>query len=201
MHWAYVWNDGLCIHGSSLLLRTPHQTASPTVLETLARLLQIPLLLGHDRHELCQNFSKRRRQGLFVKATLRYISGFMPEPKESADWTGISGPQANKRRQTAAKSVQFLGVSRRQTCLYVWIKSDACLFISAWKGSTGTRGLQLLRLLVAFTKPEQKWKANRKESSLAARSQSCVVHNGFGWIITPVWCFALVGWKVNSLMH
>lgn len=67
MHWAYVWNDGLCIHGSSLLLRTPHQTASPAVLETLARLPQIPLLLGHDRHEPCQNFSKRRRRGLFVK--------------------------------------------------------------------------------------------------------------------------------------
>lgn len=70
MHWAYVWNDGLCIHGSSLLLRTPHQTASPAVLETLARLPQIPLLLGHDRREPCQNFSKRRRRGLFVKVAL-----------------------------------------------------------------------------------------------------------------------------------
>ncbi len=57
-----VWNDRLCIHtahGLSLLLRTPHQTPTPAVLETLARLPQIPLLSGHDRLEPCQNFSKK----------------------------------------------------------------------------------------------------------------------------------------------
>lgn len=111
-------------------------------------------------------------------------------------------PRPNQRRQTAAKSVQFLRVRRRQTRLHVWIKSDACLFISHENARLGPWACSFLRLRVVFTKPEQKWKANRKESSPAARSQSCVVHNGFGGINTPV-CGRMEGELINALtwMH
>lgn len=46
---------------------------------------------------------------MFVKVMLRYITGFMPEPKEFPDLTGISGPRANERRQTAAKKCSIPG--------------------------------------------------------------------------------------------
>lgn len=195
-----VWYDGLCVPWSSLILRTRIRRRRP---------LSLKLWLDFHKSRYCWVKTDANRARTSAKSVnegclwkLRYISGFMPKPKESPDWTGISGPQAKPAPANSSEKCS-IPASEAATDTYMFELNPTHACLSRMKMLDWDPGpAAFWGFRVAFTKPEQKWKANREESSPAARSQSCVVHNGFGGINTPV-CGRMEGELINALtwMH
>lgn len=126
MHWACLkwWIvHSLVVFAS----KDPHQTPAPAVLETLARLPQIPLLLGQDRGKPCQNFSKRRQRGLFVKATLHQWLYAGAKRVSGLNWDFRSPGQtsAGKQQRKVFNSCEWGG--DRHVYMFELNPTPACL--------------------------------------------------------------------------